>query len=142
MAQQKVNWPLAYIITGIIDALQFGGDFIPGVDFIVIPANEFIDIAIGAAIGWWGKRIGALDVGSGIAIGFTFLIEEGTGGSAPFWVGDIGILHMKYTANEAMNANAMIGAAINEGGPANVGGRRGPTRRASPLNRGDSRGPR
>ncbi|MEI6057780.1 MAG: hypothetical protein WCQ60_02295 [bacterium] len=115
MAQKKVNWPLAYAITGAIDALQLIGALIPFVDFVVIPANEILDVAIGAGIAWWGKKIGALDLGSGAAIGVTFVIEEFTGATAPFWVGDIGILHLKYKASQALNASAVVSTALNQG---------------------------
>ena len=114
MAQKKVNWPLAYVITGAIDALQLGGDLIPGVDFIVAPANLFLDVIIGGAIAWWAKKIGALDLGSGAAIGVTLLIEEFTAGGAPFWVGDIGILHLKYKASQVLSATALTSTALNQ----------------------------
>lgn len=130
---KKVNWPLAYIITGAIDALQLIGDIIPGVDFIVIPANEFIDVAIGAGIAWWAKRIKALDLSSGLAIGVTFLIEEASGALAPFWIGDIAILHMKYKAKQLAAASSAMESGVQSAQKMASEGRLEPTGRPAPL---------
>ncbi len=135
MAQKKVNWPLMYILGGTLDALQLVGDLIPGVDFFVIPANEFINIAVGGALAWWGKKIGALDLTSGLAIGVTFLMEEMLAGLPPTWVADIAILHTKYKANQIKIGVAEVSGALNQGN------RREPTPRVMPANQGGSRRP-
>jgi hypothetical protein len=144
MAQmKKVNWPLAYIITGTIDTLQLCADLIPFIDLGAIVANDGpVDIAVGAGIAWWAKRNGLLDLGSGAAILVTFGIEEVTGGSAPFWIGDIAILHLKYKAKEKIaNAEALMNSFGDRGGPANASGRREPTGGPIPVNQGGTRQP-
>jgi hypothetical protein len=136
MAQKKINWARAYMITGAIDIIQ------PFIDVIFPPFGEGLNLGLDAVIGvvitFWAWRKGLLDPLNLTAIGVTLAVEEFTFGSAPLWIGDIGILHYR-SGGMLASITGSIDKIASTG--LNQGGRREPTGRSEPLNQGGSRRP-
>jgi hypothetical protein len=126
------GWKILYILTGTIDAVQLGIDFIPGYGEVF---NEIADEVVAVILGLYLYMKGSLSFRAFVGLIIADIGEEATAAALPLWIAEVWYAHKRVMAEKAAGTEAVVNSQMAANGPLNQGNIRPPdTNQQRPLN--------